>query len=527
MNPNANPPSPGRKTVPKYSVFEITFESDEDFDNPFWQPKVAAELVSPDGRSVGVEGYYHGGKQWRVRFAPDRHGLWRYKAKMTAPGGLALSRAGAFLCEGTEGDGPLRLSRRNPFRMEYDSGRAFYPIGLQTCGYFNVGFDGPGADGKWRKVSARQWCKEFQGAVNLLRWQLGAGTTDGCALPLIPVDGPADRYDTELAGRMDDLLRLQKAHGFAHIMVLFQDMSPWGNRRTAFGNVHDLEQYKSLGAENLPLQEKYIRYVIARFGCFVDVWEMFNEEYRAGDDYLAHLAKVIRQADPYDHLITTSYPRPGREWCEIIAPHKYFRIPANDVDVYLAKELARYKSYGKVVQYTEGGNKGWLSNYDPVKWRVAAWTAFMNESGTLLWSMSGTRTKPGKKRRGGNSNAYIGPETRRAWRVLNEFSRDLPIEMRPIDAAENEPHDALRTYALSNGRVTVLYVHHFADYSRPYSVAGGLMTPLGRGRFRAEWIRPADGASIATLDLESSGQLASVPMPRVKIDAACRIDRLE
>ena len=146
----------------------------------------------------------------------------------------------------------------------------------------------------------------------------------------------------------------------------------------------------------------------------------------APDDYLAHLAKVVRQADPYDHMIATSYPRPRADWCEIVTPHKYFRTPSNDVDVYLAKEIGKHNAHGKVVQYTEGGNKDWISNYDPIKLRVAVWTAFMNESGMLFWSMSGRKTDPAKGR-GRNSNAYIGPETRQAFRVLNEFTRDLPI----------------------------------------------------------------------------------------------------
>jgi len=515
----------GDRNVPKYGLFEVSLTTKEQFANPFRDPKVHGEFTSPDGKRYEAEGFYHGGERWCVRFSPNQEGEWTYLVSMAAPGGLELRKSGTFLCEGASGHGPLRLSKRNPYRMEYADGTPFYPIGLQNCGYFNVGFDGPTEDGKWRSISPEQWCKEFQGGANLLRWQLGAGTRQGCALPLIPIGGQADRYDTELATKMDDLFRLQKNHGFSHIVVLFQDMSLWSDDETAFGKTRQVEGYKSLTSENLPVQEDYIRYVVARFGCFVDIWEIFNEDMWAPGDYLRHLAKVIRQADPYDHIITTNYPRPREEWCEIIAPHKYFRIPANDVDVYLAKEIGRYKSFGKVVQYTESGNKGWLPNYDPVKWRLAAWTAFINESGMLYWNMSGRKTTPRKARSGGNANTYIGPETRRAFRVLNEFTRGLPIEMRPIDVSETEPHDKIRTYALSNGDVSVIYAHHYRDYEVPFSHRTRLVLDAGPGKFKFKWISPADGSEIFSDELETSNRVLRIPIPRFTIDAACRVDR--
>ena len=52
--------------------------------------------------------------------------------------------------------------------------------------------------------------------------------------------------------------------------------------------------------------------------------------------------------------------------------------------------------------------------------------AFMNESGMLFWSMSGIRTVPQKKPRG-NANAYLGPESRKYFRVLMDFVKDLCV----------------------------------------------------------------------------------------------------
>ena len=532
MSPTKPPAKAGKPpVVPKYGIFEVSLSAAKMPGNPFRDARASAVFTSPSGKSHSVAGFYYGGKEWRVRFVPREHGRWRYEATLNARTKLD-GRSGGFLCKGAAGRGFLRVSDRNRYRLEHEDGTPLYPIGVQTGGYFQVGFDGPASGARthsgrrWRTVPAEQWCKAFEGAVNLLRWQLGAGTQAGCALALIPKEGPVDRFDTDLAARMDDLLRLQKKHGFSHIMILFQDMSLWGNSRTAFGLGRDLKEYKSVKAKNLPDQDRYLRYVVARFGCFVDIWELFNEDSYAPDDYLAHLAKVIRAADPYDHIITTNYARPDQKWCEIVTWHEYMGMPPNAVDAYLAKEIGKFKSHGKVVLNTEFGNQGWLSNHDPIKWRISVWTAFMNESSVLFWGMSGRKTL-GRRPYRGNANAYLGPDSRAYFRVLNKFNRDMPIDMRPVASGYTE-HNDIRVYALSNGKVTALYVHHFSDHKKPYQHADPLMVRTGPGTFRAKWIDPADGKVVHTQQVSTEQQyLTFKKIPPVTIDLACRIDRVK
>jgi hypothetical protein len=358
----------------------------------------------------------------------------------------------------------------------------------------------------------------------LVRWQFDPGSEAGCARPLVTKTGPSDQYDTAIAAEIDRLLQLQKDHGFSHIVVLFQDMSLWGYSRNRFGKGRDLEKYKSLSAMNLPLQEKYIRYVVARYACFADIWEIFNEDSWAPDEYLAHLAKTIRDADPYNRIITTNYARPQADWSDVVTWHEYMGMRANEVDTYVTKVIAALKSYGRPVVNTEFGNQGWLSNYDPIKWRIAVWTGFMNESSILFWSMSGVKTK-GKRPYRGNANAYLGPESRKYFRVLNEFTRDMPIDMRPVRIGFHE-HNDVRALALSNGNLTAVYIHHFSDHSKPYTLPEPLFVQTGPGKFSAVWIDPSDGRTIETCELETGDQFLRLPVPAVMIDLACRIERI-
>jgi hypothetical protein len=512
---------PGASTVPRYEVFEYALTTTTKFENPFTDVRVSAEFKSPTGRSLVVPGFYYGDTKWMVRLAPDQLGEWSFQVQLTGKG-ESIRRSGSFRCVPSKRRGFVRISKQNPYRLAFDDGSPFYPIGVQTCGYFQVDLDGPSADGTWKAVPAATWVKAFEGATNLARWQLSAGTKKGCALPLIPVGGPPDRYDTHLARQMDELLVLQRAHGFSHLMVLFQDMSLWGKDTTSFGSVDDLVGYKSIAAPNLALQDAYIRYVVARFGSFVDIWELFNEDSYAPSDYLAHLAAVVREADPYKHPVTTNYARSTEKWCEMVTWHAYMGIPAGQVDGWLAAQIGKYKAYGKPVLNTEFGNRGSLSNVDPVKWRIAVWAAYMNESNILFWGMSGRKTPGGVPR--GNSNAYLGADSRQHFRVFNDFTRDLPIDLRPVDASYSAQSD-LRVHAMANGKTAVVYVHHFADHTTPYAEVQRIYVHTGPGSFRATWIDPATGVTVKTVKAQTRGQYAFFEMPPVTIDLACRLDR--
>jgi hypothetical protein len=523
-----------RTTVPKYGVYEVTLRSREELANPFWDAQARADFVSPSGKGISVEGFYYGQDQWRVRFVPREEGQWRYKATLTSPGGTHET-SGEFLCQGVNGHGFLRLSKANPFRMEYEDGTPFYPIGVETSGFLQPDFDGPmpGGGNEWRSTSPEEWAEAFDGAVNLVRVAV-----EDLLLPppgreptTVPGTRRArqinlDRYPTDVAAEMDRILAIQRSHGMSEMLTLFADMSLWGDAQGPFGHIRDLKNVKSLEAPNLAVQEKYIRYVVARFACFPDIWEIFNEDSFAPDDYLAHLADVIRRANPYQHLITTNYARPNADWCQIVTWHDYMGMPVNDVDVYLAGQIGMYKSFGKVVQNTEFGNQGPLGNIDPIKWRVATWTAFMNESGLVFWGMSGRKWPAGTiKADGGNANAYLGPDSRQYFRVLNDFTKCLPIDLRPAATGWTR-HDEIRQYALSDGKVTVLYVHHFRDYSKAYALRGPLYVQTGPGRFRVRWIDPADGREIASEEVDTSQVYSKLTMPPVVIDIAARLDRI-
>jgi hypothetical protein len=434
--------------------------------------------------------------------------------------------SGAFDCTPSDRHGFVRISTKNPYRFQYDDGTAFYPIGAQQGGLLKVGHDGPDADGKWRNVPLEDVLKDFDGAVNLNRYPISAGKPNGMSVSLIPEKGPPDRYDLAVAKDLDTAFALRHKYRVAQMLTLFQDMSLNKNFISAFGDIKDTVNYKSVTAANLALQEKYLRYQVARFAAYVDIWELFNEDSFAPPNYLAHLAKVVREADPYKHPITTNYERPEQAWCEIVCPHEYMTVPANETDGHMVNDFVRLKSFGKPVQYTEFGNKVMFSNDEPDKWRIMVWTAFTREVHMLFWSQSGSKSFPKDAKSMANCNVYLGPETREHFRILRRYSEDLPVTMRPIFTGWGNRDHEVRVGGVGDADHALIYLHHFTDHEQEVQPKP-LYVRTTPGTFRLRWIDPASGNMVKEETMSTHMEILAIESPpTLIIDLALRIDRV-
>src|SRR6185369_1177116 len=57
--------------VPRWEMQEFTFQERTGVENPFRDAGLVGEFTAPSGKATRVEGFYDGGKTWRLRFAPD------------------------------------------------------------------------------------------------------------------------------------------------------------------------------------------------------------------------------------------------------------------------------------------------------------------------------------------------------------------------------------------------------------------------------------------------------------------------
>ena len=105
------------ETVQQWGRFERIFTAATDT-----QPALEATFVDPEGGEHIVDGFWDGGRIWRVRFQPDRTGRWTYRTRSSPPVDGLDGQTGAFVVTTPEAENPFL--RHGAVRVS-DNGRYF------------------------------------------------------------------------------------------------------------------------------------------------------------------------------------------------------------------------------------------------------------------------------------------------------------------------------------------------------------------------------------------------------------------
>jgi hypothetical protein len=95
---------PAQDQVGLWTRYETLFESGKAYENPLYDVKqFAAEFVSPTGRVKSINGFWDGGRAWKVRFCPDEKGLWTFETTCSDTQNAGLHGVkGSFECVANE-----------------------------------------------------------------------------------------------------------------------------------------------------------------------------------------------------------------------------------------------------------------------------------------------------------------------------------------------------------------------------------------------------------------------------------------
>lgn len=106
----------GRSDVPQWGTFEAAFASTQPADNPTQDRDLFVTFTSPSGTLVTVRGFWDGGDVWRVRFSPDRVGVWTFSTRAVPESDSGLhGRMGRFTV--TEPSDETRFDLHGPIRV--------------------------------------------------------------------------------------------------------------------------------------------------------------------------------------------------------------------------------------------------------------------------------------------------------------------------------------------------------------------------------------------------------------------------
>ena len=388
--------------VNKWDVLEIAV-SGPSVGNPFMDHEVKAVFKSLY-ESKSVEGFYDGQGIYKIRFMPSFEGEYHFildcSFAFEAMEGSFQVRSAA-----DNNHGPVRVA--NTWHFAYEDGTPYYSIGT-TCYVWELQSD---------ELIAQTLETLKKSAFNKIRFCIfpkhyDYNLREPRSYPYVgtPMDSSIltkenfSAYAGKTEGNNWDFSRFNPEH-FQHIESMIEKLAALGIE----ADLILLHPYDRWGFSSMPPEndERYIRYAIARFAAYRNVWWSLANEYdvfpsKSIADW-ERIAKTVCDCDPYGHLRSIhnciafyDYSRPWITHCSI-----------QRTDLYKSAELvnewrARYKKPVVLDEIAYEGNiqHGWgnISGEEMLRrfWEAAMrggypghGETYLHEQDILWWSHGG------------------------------------------------------------------------------------------------------------------------------------------
>ena len=277
-----------QQNIEKWDVFELTLKGPS-AGNPFIGTILTAQFTNGD-KVYEPEGYYDGNGIYKIRFMPDKEGVWNYITNSNKSD--LNNKKGSFNCVSPSKTNHGLVRIRNIYHFQYEDGTPFYPFGTTI-------YEWPYQDEEKKKLTIETL---KTGSFNKARFLAVPPYKDKyIAGPLqltkFPFEGTSrdnwdfSRFNPEYFKNLDECVLQLRNIGVEADLILFRpyDKGKWG-----FDMV-DLETNKRLA-----------RYMVARYGAFRNIWwSLANENSfikSMTDEDWDELFKVVQEKDPYQHL---------------------------------------------------------------------------------------------------------------------------------------------------------------------------------------------------------------------------------
>lgn len=285
--------------VQRWDVFELTVSGPKE-GNPFAGQCIEATFACA-GERVRVTGFYDGDGVYRVRFMPAFVGAYTFEVESS----FGAAGTGAFEATEPDADNHGMVRAANTWHFAYDDGTPYYSVGT-TCYVWAWQSDAliektldTLEHSAFNKIRFCVFPKHYDYNLNEPRSYPYEGT---------PVDSSALtpenfwQYTGRTEGNCWDFARFNPAH--------FQHLDWCIERLRAMGIQADLilfHPYDRWGFSQMTREqdEFYIRYMMARYAAYRNVWWSLANEYDLMKKTLAdweHIAQIICENDPYHHL---------------------------------------------------------------------------------------------------------------------------------------------------------------------------------------------------------------------------------
>ena len=308
-------------TIQQYHSHDFAFKASAT-GNPF-DVEFSGDFTGPDGARLTVPGFYDGDGTWKLRFSPTRVGEWSFRtaSSLDALRGKTETNISCVANTNPNIHGVLRVDAAHPYHFIYDDGTRYFLLGYEadwlwapdtkvmqrlidsmaTYGFNHVLVNVYSHDTRWAPDKS---CDYDYGPPAMYAWE---GTNE---------KPDHSRLNTKFFQKYDAMMQALREKGIvAHIMLkVYNKKVKWP-------------------AKWSPDEERYFRYVVARYQGFGNVvWDFSKESYNEKDEVLqARLIDLIRYTDAYKHL-TTAHDDEAYEWDPVLSRNLDFRTDQQHSD---------------------------------------------------------------------------------------------------------------------------------------------------------------------------------------------------
>lgn len=339
-------------TIEQWGIFEVSLPGSSD-GNPFLDVEFFATF-SQGERSIQVGGFYDSAGIYRVRFMPDHQGVWSYHTSSNLP--ELNGSTGTFTCTepAQNNHGPVHVA--DPFHFAYADGTPYLPVGT-TCYVWNL--QGEELESKTLETLKRSPFNKIRFCVFPKRYQFNQNEPALYPFPGEVKREPSAKFTMGFAQTPPpdywDFSRFVPEY-FQHIEQRISDLQALGIEADLI--LFHPYDFGAWGFDRMPadVNDRYLKYVVARFAAYRNLWWSFANEYELLFDRTTevwdHYFQLVQESDPYNH------PRSIHN-IKVFYDHSKPWVTHTSVQHHdVAKTITWLKQYGKPVVVDECGYEG-------------------------------------------------------------------------------------------------------------------------------------------------------------------------
>ncbi|MEY4385439.1 MAG: hypothetical protein RLY20_722, partial [Verrucomicrobiota bacterium] len=284
-------------SVEQWGVYEVAIHGPTN-GNPFLDVQFAARF-SQGTNSIEVAGFYDGNGTYRVRFSPEKPGAWKYET--TSSAAELNGKAGEFTVTqpSAHNHGPVRVA--NTYHFAYADGSPYKQIGT-TCYVWT--WQTEELQNQTLKTLATAPFNKIRFCVFPKRYSWNSNEP-----PLYPFPGTPESKDAKGVTQKPnwDFTRFNVEY-FRHFEQRIADLQKLGIEADLI-LFHPYDE-GHWGFDRMPpeVDDRYLRYVIARLAAYRNVWWSLANEWdfmkeKKESDFM-RFGEIITANDPYHRLLS-------------------------------------------------------------------------------------------------------------------------------------------------------------------------------------------------------------------------------